>query len=97
MNTSNQKKRQTDGFSICGLLFKELTVNSMFANQTNLQILQLPDTLEVIGVGCFSGCTRLGAQEKYPVVLPEGLKEIGIGAFKKVNFAKQPRWISRHR
>lgn len=89
MNTSNQKKGKLMGFYLRAPV-KELTVNSMFANQTNLQILQLPDTLEVIGVGCFSGCTRLGAQEKYPVVLPEGLKEIGIGAFKKVNFAKQP-------
>ncbi len=89
MNASNQSKGKLVGFYLRAPV-KELTVNSMFANQTNLQILELPDTLEVIGDGCFSGCTRLGAQEKYPVTLPEGLKEIGIGAFKKVNFAKQP-------
>lgn len=61
----------------------------MFMDQANLQILKLPDTLEVIGRGCFSGCKKLGQNSSYPVVLPEGLKEIGIGAFKSVPMSKQ--------
>ena len=83
MNQSNQKKGKLLGFYLRAPV-KELSVNNMFANQTNLQILQLPDTLEVIGTGCFSGCKYI--DNISPVVLPESLKEIGISAFKGVPF-----------
>lgn len=84
MNQSNQQKGKLLGFYLRAPV-KELSVNSMFANQTNLQILQLPDTLEVIGIGCFSGCKKLDYSRQ--VVLPESLKEIGTGAFKGVPFS----------
>ncbi len=89
MNQSNQKKGKLLGFYLRAPV-KELSVNSMFANQTNLQILQLPDTLEVIGIGCFSGCKKLDYSRQ--VVLPESLKEIGAGAFKGVPFSGKNKY-----
>ena len=89
MNQSNQKKGKLLGFYLRAPV-KELSVNSMFANQTNLQILQLPDTLEVIGIGCFSGCKKLDYSRQ--VVLPESLKEIGTGAFKGVPFSGKNKY-----
>lgn len=85
MNDSNQNKGKLVAFYLKAPQVKELSVNSMFANQTNLQILDLGNSLEVIGVGCFSGCKKLDYSRQ--VVLPETLREIGIGAFKGVSFS----------
>ena len=85
MNASNQQKGELLGFYLKAPMVKELTVNSMFLGQSNMKVLDLGSTLEVIGVGCFSGCKKIDST--YAVVLPETLKEIGIGAFKGVPFS----------
>lgn len=87
MNQSNQAKGKLLGFYLKAPEVKELTVNSMFLGQTNMKVLDLGNSLEKIGVGCFSGCKKIDTT--YAVVLPETLKEIGIGAFKGVPFSNK--------
>ncbi len=84
-NQSNSAKGKLLGFYLKAPMVKELTVNSMFLDQSNMKVLDLGNSLEVIGTGCFSGCKKIDST--YPVVLPESLKEIGIGAFKGVPFS----------
>lgn len=85
MNQANSAKGKLLGFYLKAPEVKELTVNSMFLGQSNMKVLDLGNSLEVIGTGCFSGCKKIDST--YPVVLPESLKEIGVGAFKKVPFS----------
>ena len=85
MNQANSAKGKLLGFYLKAPMVKELTVNSMFLGQSNMKVLDLGNSLEVIGIGCFSGCKKIDST--YPVVLPESLKEIGVGAFKKVPFS----------
>ena len=84
MNQDNSAKGTLLGFYLKAPMVKELTVNSMFLGQSNMKVLDLGNSLEVIGIGCFSGCKKIDSI--YPVVLPESLKEIGISAFKGVPF-----------
>ena len=51
--------------------------NNVFQSvQTEVVNVTLPDSVEVIGAGAFSGCTHLVS-----VNIPEGIKEIGSRAF----------------
>lgn len=85
MNQSNQQKGKLLGFYLKAPEVKELSVNSMFLGQSNMKVLDLGNSLEVIGAGCFSGCRKIDST--YPVVLPESLKKIGTGAFREVPFS----------
>ena len=84
-NQANSAKGKLLGFYLKAPMVKELTVNSMFLGQSKMKVLDLGNSLEVIGTGCFSGCKKIDST--YPVVLPESLKEIGVGAFKGVPFS----------
>ena len=89
-NQANSAKGNLLGFYLKAPMVKELTVNSMFLGQKNMKVLDLGNSLEVIGTGCFSGCEKIGSIS--PVVLPESLKEIGVGAFKGVPFSGHSKY-----
>ncbi len=60
---------------INGVTVKELS-NNIFANNTEITSVKLPNTVTAIGSGAFSGCTNL-----YGIDLPDGLSSIGGSAF----------------
>lgn len=53
------------------------TLDSTFNGYTQLQAVELPKTVEVIGRSAFEGCTGL-----HCITLPEKLKKIGSAAFR---------------